>query len=120
MEEVLSRFPLLGENIFDSLKGKELFNCRKICKNWNSFIDGKKFYWIQVIETLDKEAVNEWVGRPLFSGCGGSSASVENKIYLKLLKKINIEKLREFAKLFLNEEEKSKVHVCIRGRSIIT
>ena len=115
MEEVLSRFPLLGENIFDSLKGKELFNCRKICKNWNSFIESKKFYWIQVIETLDKKAVKGWYNNSPtifgFGGCGGPSASVEDKKYLKLLKKINIEKLREFVKLFLNEEEKYKVHI---------
>ena len=58
MEEVLLRFTHLGEDIFDSLDDKSLAKCRKISKNWKSFIDNQKFYWIWIIKKHD-ERVNK-------------------------------------------------------------
>ena len=49
MEEVLLRFPYVGEEIFDLLDEKSLEKCKKVCKTWKFFIEdqNRKFTWIQ-------------------------------------------------------------------------
>ena len=58
MEEILTRFPHLGEQIFDQLNGEDLQKCREIEESWNIFIDRQKFPWIRAIQKhlkLDKD-----------------------------------------------------------------
>ena len=58
MEEIMSRFPHLGEQIFDQLNRKNLQKCRKVEESWKIFIDRQKFPWIRVIKKhlkLDKD-----------------------------------------------------------------
>ena len=56
MEEVLLRFPYVGEEIFDLLDEKSLENCKSVCKTWKNFIEhpNQKFFWIQIIRKLVK------------------------------------------------------------------
>ena len=49
MDEVLLRFPLLGEKIFNSLEYKSFIRCREVNKAWKNFIDGQGFQWAQII-----------------------------------------------------------------------
>ena len=58
MEEVLLRFPDLGEAIFDSLDGKSLHKCRKVGKAWKHFIENpkQKFLWIQIIRKHENDS----------------------------------------------------------------
>ena len=39
MEEILIRFPVLGEKIFKGLDDKNLVEIRKVGKNWCTFLD---------------------------------------------------------------------------------
>ena len=58
MEEIITRFPHLGEQIFDQLNRKNLQKCRKVEESWKIFIDRQKFPWIRVIKKhlkLDKD-----------------------------------------------------------------
>ena len=58
MEEIFTRFPHLGEQIFDQLNRKDLTKCRKVEESWRIFINRQKFPWIRVIKKhlkLDKD-----------------------------------------------------------------
>jgi len=56
MEEVLSRFPYIGEEIFVSLDKKSLENCKKVCRTWKNFICNpkQKFMWVENIRLHEK------------------------------------------------------------------
>ena len=60
MEEVVLRFPQIGEEIFDSLDEKSLQNCREVCRTWKNFIEdpNHKLLWIQIIKKHEK---NIWM-----------------------------------------------------------
>ena len=58
MEEVLLRFPHIGEEIFDVLDEESLENCKKVCKIWKNFIEDpkQKLKWIKEIKANEKNA----------------------------------------------------------------
>ena len=60
MEEIITRFPHLGEQIFDQLKGKDLQKCREVEESWKIFIDRQKFPWIRVIKELLRQPDKDW------------------------------------------------------------
>ena len=39
MEEILIRFPAVGENIFKQLDNKDLVVCKTLSKTWYNFLD---------------------------------------------------------------------------------
>ena len=49
MEEVILRFPYLGEKIFDSLSNKNLQKSKKVARSWQRFVNNQKFPWIRII-----------------------------------------------------------------------
>ena len=49
MEEILMRFPHIGEQIFEELGNKSLAICRQADRSWKTFIDDQKFPWIRKI-----------------------------------------------------------------------
>ena len=49
MEEVLLRFPHLGQNIFESLADQDLAHSREITQMWKLFLDDEKFFFIRRI-----------------------------------------------------------------------
>ena len=97
MEEVLLRFPQIGEKIFEFLDEKSLESCRKVCKPWKNFIESpnQKFRWIKIIKNYEEEIIlKNWISTP----CSWSRLRIQN--------------LREFAKCLLfekiNREKKKK------------
>ena len=44
MEEVIARFPHLGEQILNSLRNKSLADCREVSQTWQEFISNERFY----------------------------------------------------------------------------
>ena len=89
MEEVLLRFPQIGENIFEFLDEKSLENGRKVCKSWKNFIESpnQKFRWIKIIKKHEEEiTLKKWFSTP----CAWSGLRIQN--------------LREFAKCLLFEK----------------
>ena len=90
MEEVLLRFPHIGEAGFDCLDEKSLENCRKVCRTWKNFIEdpNQKLLWIQMIKKHEK--------------------TINMKNYIKSPRKwskLGIQNLREFGKKLCSEED---------------
>ena len=50
MEEVLIRFPHLGDNIFQSLDSKSLIKCKEVKRTWKNFIKVDKCSYFRVIQ----------------------------------------------------------------------
>ena len=68
MEEVLLRFPHIGERIFDLVEDKDLIKCKNVSKTWRQLIPEK--YWIRIIKSAgnlldninpESEINNQWV-----------------------------------------------------------
>ena len=63
MEEILLRFPKLGQNIFNHIDDQSLVASRKVNKVWNTFLDNNRFFWIRVIKSYRRNQVGyekEW------------------------------------------------------------
>ena len=52
MEEVLLRFPLLGQKICEHLDNQNLTTCTEVSRNWERFLKNEKFFWIRKVEKL--------------------------------------------------------------------
>ena len=56
MEDMLWKFPHIGEGIFKKLSNKNLLKCKKVARTWVYFIVNEKFYKLRVkYETIQKE-----------------------------------------------------------------
>ena len=63
MEEILLRFPKLGQDIFNQINDQSLVASRKVNKVWNTFLDNNRFFWIRVIKSYRRNQVGyekEW------------------------------------------------------------
>ena len=52
MDNVLLRFPHLGEQIFENLADESLANCHQLTRTCWLFIEDHKSFWIRVIKKL--------------------------------------------------------------------
>ena len=50
MDNILQRFPDIGEAIFCNIDDKSLVTCKKASETWKSFIEKQKLIWIKMIE----------------------------------------------------------------------
>ena len=50
LANLASRFPHLGEAIFDQVDDKTLINCRKMSKIWCQIIDGQRNTWLRLLK----------------------------------------------------------------------
>ena len=56
MEDMLWKFPHIGQNIFKKLSNKNLAKCRAVTRTWEHFINNEKFYQQRVhFEMRQKE-----------------------------------------------------------------
>ena len=60
MEQVLLRFPMVAQQLFEQLDTENLVNCKNVSRNWQEFIDDQKFYTIQKIGILSKLPEFQW------------------------------------------------------------
>ena len=63
MENILTLFPHVGENIFKNLNNKELVRCREVNKTWKDFIDNNRLIWTRIIQAHTKDIKrhqNDW------------------------------------------------------------
>ena len=104
MEDVLLRFPYIGEKMFALLDEKSLDNCRKVCKTWKCFIEdpSQKFKWIEIIKGHEKEAHLRFcfVRTPLEYFISGQKPKWS---------KLKIQDLRAFVEQLNSEKDKSKL-----------
>ena len=50
LANLASRFPHLGEAIFDQVDDRTLINCRKMSKTWCQIIDGQRNTWLRLLK----------------------------------------------------------------------
>ena len=50
MEEVLARFPHLGENIFQKLNSESLINCKEVNRTFKNFMKVEKSSYLHAIQ----------------------------------------------------------------------
>ena len=56
MEEVLLRFPHIGDKTFKKLRNKDLIKCKTVGRSWFNYINNDKFYKERVkYENLQKD-----------------------------------------------------------------
>ena len=55
MEEVIWRFPHIGDQIFAELGDSSLARCREASRLWQDFINNEKFYKKRIQEMIDEE-----------------------------------------------------------------
>ena len=63
MNELLARFPDVGQTIFEYLDDESLKQSREVCKPWNSFISQTPFYWNRMTKYYiggQQEFSDEW------------------------------------------------------------
>lgn len=66
MEEVLVRFPHIGDQVFKQLDNEDLIKCRKISPSWNEFINNQKLPWIRMLKKyqceleFNKRILEQW------------------------------------------------------------
>ena len=70
MEEIISRFPHLAENIFEELDNYYFIQCKVISPSWKNFMEGSRFFYFRLIET---------------------STNCSTKVMKKILKNTNLE-----------------------------
>ena len=56
MEEQVTRFPHVAEQIFDFLDIGSLAKSREVCKLWKIFIQSSKFFWVKFINEFLKHS----------------------------------------------------------------
>ena len=80
MDEVLIRFPVIGQKIFKELDNKNLAKCRNVSKFWQHFLDNDSLLWKRRIEKYAQNQVKFNENWKL----------VTSKVPLKILKKLAI------------------------------
>ena len=52
MEEIILRFPHLGESIFEQLDNESLAKSREVCDFWKNFVEGQTFYNLRLMRLI--------------------------------------------------------------------
>ena len=50
MDDILNKFPILGQQIFKQLRNQDLANSRKVGKSWDSFLNNDSLLWKRRIQ----------------------------------------------------------------------
>ena len=72
MEEMLWRFPHIGQEIFQQLNDQSLSECREISQSWQEFINNEKFYKKRIKEMIEKHT-KDYNDESVHYYCGGST-----------------------------------------------
>ena len=55
MEEIISRFSHLSENVFSKLDDENIAKCKKVARPWSSYLEEQKFFQIRKIRSIIKK-----------------------------------------------------------------
>ena len=50
MNNILQRYPDIGDNILKKLNRKSLLNSQLVCKQWREFFENQPFFWLKMLE----------------------------------------------------------------------
>ena len=98
MENILTLFPYVGEDIFKNLNNKELVRCREVNKTWKDFIDNNRLIWTRKIYAHTKDSTRHQIDWKI----------VLNKASLEVLKKLAMALNENDLEEFIRYEQKEK------------
>ena len=52
MDNIISRFPVLAERIFDTLDDENLGKSKTVSRSWSDFTDNEVFFWRRIIRKV--------------------------------------------------------------------
>ena len=78
MDQILTRFPVVGQDIFKHLDKKSLIKSQRVKKIWDKFLENNSLLWKRRIQKYSKYLV----------GFSKQWKMVTNKVSIKKLKKI--------------------------------
>ena len=85
LEEIILRFPHLGESIFEQLDNESLAKSREVCDFWKNFVEGQTFYNLRLMRLIKS-----------LTNCSDESL-------MKILQKSNSDFVIEFGSNVLND-----------------
>ena len=114
MEEILLRFPHIGEKIFDLMDDISFASCRKVCQTWKSFIENQKSFWTRIIVAYERKVSKrptendelcELIRKMINKEKNESKDPTESDIkrLSESLKKLSLATLRNFSRKLLKE-----------------
>ena len=106
LENIMTRFPNLFEDIFKEVDDKSLVNFRKLDKNWKKNTDSQRVYWIRMIKKCVqdcKDFRSEWI----------KAIKKTPYNFLKSLAKITFRTYQEFEEITPNYNYMCQVHVIL-------
>ena len=121
MEDLLTRFPHLGEKVFECLDNEAVAMCKSVGRTLNVFLDNEKILWVRFLQTSIVDysfgfSVNARLHGPMHQKeycvekqLKGLSAlaikSMAQEVAKKLNNEFNNRFVRWFQKLLLNESK---------------
>ena len=57
MEQILIRFPVVGQYIFKQLDNKTLANCKMVSRTWNDFNNQNKLIWMRKVQKYHRNHI---------------------------------------------------------------
>ena len=61
MDEIIARFPHIGDQIYTELDNQTLTRCRQVCDSWRTFLDSEKLIWARsILNYIEPENSCQW------------------------------------------------------------
>ena len=57
MENILSRFPVIGQEIFKQVDNPNLTKCKEVCHSWGYFLNNETLVWLRMLQKYNKNHV---------------------------------------------------------------
>ena len=54
MENILLRFPVIGQEIFKQVDNPNLTKCKEVCHSWGYFLNNDRLVWLRIIQKYEK------------------------------------------------------------------
>ena len=102
IDTLITRFPAIGKQIFESLDNKSLQNCRQASRYWNAYMNEYHIPWIGLIQKIVKQSNPEYPESPLK--------------WKKIFENTNVDSIKKFA-IILQNEKNSNHGAFVKKRS---
>ena len=57
IENILLRFPVIGQEIFKQLNNQDLTKCKEVCHSWGYFLNNETLVWLRMLQKYNKNHV---------------------------------------------------------------
>ena len=91
IDTLITRFPAIGKQIFESLDNKSLQNCREASRYWNAYMNEYHIPYIGLIQKIVKQSNRD------YSECTFK--------WKKMFENTNVDSIKKFASILQNEKK---------------